>query len=68
MKAFCDAMYHQLLEESSCDDEHNNNNKNGVHTANLSLSVNEYVSTGDKSKNEEAVESSKKKEDEVQSN
>ena len=65
MKAIHDVMYHQPLEESSSDDEggninnninNSNNNKNGVDTANFSLSVNANVSAGEEFKNEEGGE------------
>ena len=60
-------MFHQSLEESSCDDEdeynnsyNNNINKNFADTANLRFSVNENNSAGEESKNEERPESNKK--------
>ena len=56
MKAICDAMYHQPLEEINSDDEDNNNRK-GVDIANQSL----YISAGEESKNEEGGEPIKKK-------
>jgi hypothetical protein len=56
MKATCDVIYHQPLEEINSDDE-DNNNKKGDNIANLSL----YISTGGESKNEEGGEPIKKK-------
>jgi hypothetical protein len=56
MKAICDVMYHQPLEEINSDDE-DNNNKKGADIANQSL----YISAGEESKNEEDGEPIKKK-------